>query len=61
MQGSLIFTVLTFRVIFFRIVSSRSACSFVLICKDNSSVIVESVGFEEYTDDIIPRFFASLA
>lgn len=32
-----------------------------LICKDKSSVIVESVGFEEYTEDIIPRFFASLA
>ena len=35
-------------------VSSNTACSFLLMVNDRSSVIDLSVDFAEYTDDIIP-------
>lgn len=45
---------LTFKVMFLRIVSSSTACSFLLISRDNSSVMSGSTGLDEYTDAMIP-------
>ncbi len=44
----------TLSVMFLSSVSSRTACSFWLISRDSSRVIVESVGREVYNDDMMP-------
>ena len=38
---------LTFKVMFLRMVSSSTACNFLLISRDNSSVMSGSTGFDE--------------